>query len=898
VIQAGSKLAHYEVVSALGKGGMGEVWRAKDTKLGREVAIKTLPEEFAQDADRLARFEREAKLLASLNHPNIASIFGFEEDNGTHFLVMELVEGDTLADRVGRGAIPAEESLKLALQIAEALEAAHEKGVIHRDLKPANIKVTPDGKVKVLDFGLAKAFAGDQQEASPANSPTLSMQATQQGVILGTASYMSPEQAKGHRADERADVWALGAVLYEMLTGLQAFGGGEVSEILASVLARDPDYSQLEVVSGLQIQRIIRRCLEKEPKQRWRSAGDVRFGIEDALVDLAGVETPATRAPTSSARAGWIAAAAVLGALVASGAIWGLRPSPASLPVQFTIPLPGFSLYDAVTGNGLTAVDVSPDGQSLVYVADNRLYRRSLAESEPEVVPGTIDSSMPLFSRDGQSLFFLSATGVLQQSSFAGGSPEDLLERTDMRGASLRGDDEIVFGTGTSGLWIVSVAGGEPRELTRIARDSLNHRWPDVLPGGGAALFNIQEGLPESGVGGTPEIAIVDLETGDVEPLGLLGAHPQYVPTGHIVFVRDETLWAVPFDADRLEVTGDDRPTGIEDVSVTGENAHFSVNGGTLAYVSGLRNIFDQRGTLMWVDRDGNEDPLPFEIGRFGALRLSSDNRLLATVTEGDGGSLRESIQIGDLERGDWTRVTDSDQSSELALWTPEADLYYTGVRSDGEVVLLWSDAEGEQVVSVEGSPGHRHLNDITADGDILAWHVTGGLVGEMTSWTAEVSDNLMPQPFLDEGVSSVVFSPDAQWVAYVSYESVGPRVYATSYPEPGRIVSVSTGRGTAPLWSADGNEIFYRDGDQMMAARIESGESLAVELPTPLFDDDYVPTVGPAGGRNYDVSDDGQRFLMMKPVDTTPEGDALPAPQLHVIVNWDRVLASVVPVP
>jgi serine/threonine protein kinase len=329
VIGPGSKLAHYEVVSALGKGGMGEVWRAKDTKLGREVAIKTLPAEFAQDADRLARFEREAKLLASLNHPNIASIFGFEEDGGTHFLVMELVEGDTLADRVGRGAIPVEESLKLALQIAEALEAAHEKGVIHRDLKPANIKVTDDHKIKVLDFGLAKAFAGDEEVVNASNSPTLSMAATQQGIILGTAAYMSPEQASGSTADKRADIWSFGVVLFEMLTGRQVFAGETVSHILAAVLAKDPEWKALPASLHPRVRELLERCLEKDQQNRWHDVADVRVDLQKALADdPSGATEFADTQPRASSSA-WTKsiAIAVLTAVVTATAVWSLtRP--------------------------------------------------------------------------------------------------------------------------------------------------------------------------------------------------------------------------------------------------------------------------------------------------------------------------------------------------------------------------------------------------------------------------------------------------------------------------------------------------------------------------------------------------------------------------------------------
>ena len=425
----GTQLGSYEILSPLGKGGMGEVWRARDSKLGREVAIKTLPEEFAKDEERLARFEREAKLLASLNHPNIAAIYGLEEDNGTRFLVLELVEGDTLADRLKRGAIPVEESLKLALQIAEALEAAHEKGVIHRDLKPANIKVTLEGKVKVLDFGLAKAFAGDGSDVNLSQSPTLSMAATQQGVILGTAAYMSPEQARGVAVDRRADVWAFGCVLYEMLTGRQAFQGELVSDIMASILARDPDYTTLQTNLHPNLQQLLRRCLEKEPKQRWQAVGDVRFEMEQLLADPSGVIVqPAADVVQALPRPvlPWVLASVVLTGLLTAVVTWTLKPQPQNPVARFAVDVP--------EGEARVAVALSPDDRYLVYSANDQLYLREVAQMDAVPIRGTDGAVNPFFSPDGQWIGF-AADGQLKKVPIGGGPPVTLCAVTTLLAA-------------------------------------------------------------------------------------------------------------------------------------------------------------------------------------------------------------------------------------------------------------------------------------------------------------------------------------------------------------------------------------------------------------------------------------------------------------------------------
>ena len=515
-MEPGSKLGHYEVLSLLGKGGMGEVWRARDTKLGREVAIKTLPEEFAKNADRLARFEREAKLLASLNHPNIAAIHGFEEDNGTHFLVLELVEGDTLADRLNRGAIPVEDSLKLALQIADALKAAHDKGVIHRDLKPLNIKVTDDDNVKVLDFGLAKAFAGDEAESTVSNSPTLSMAATQQGVILGTAAYMSPEQAKGRSVDKRTDVWAFGCVLYEMLTGHQSFGKSDVTESLAAVISLQPDWTTLHANLNPRLRETVERCLEKPVTKRFQDIGDVKIDIERVLADPSGVLVQPVAELVQAARESklrWVAAIALMG--IFAGLLgWNVRPIPdAGLVSRFDYTLPQDQIF---TDTGASVVAVSPDGSSFVYVANLQLHLRSIGTLDSQPILGAGENlDTPFFSPDGQWIAYHSDTDdQMKKILVAGGAPVTLCDAQNPLGASWAFDDTILYGQ-AEGIMRVSANGGTP-QLVIAAEEGETLHGPQLLPGGEWVLFSVATALD-----GTrwdqANVAVQSLETGERE---------------------------------------------------------------------------------------------------------------------------------------------------------------------------------------------------------------------------------------------------------------------------------------------------------------------------------------------------------------------------------------------
>ena len=590
-MESGTQLGSYEILSPLGKGGMGEVWRARDSKLGREVAIKTLPEEFAQDEERLARFEREAKLLASLNHPNIAAIYGLEEDNGTRFLVLELVEGDTLAERLKRGAIPVEESLRLALQIAEALEAAHEKGVIHRDLKPANIKVTPDGKVKVLDFGLAKAFMGDGSDVNLSQSPTLSMQATAQGVILGTAAYMSPEQARGDATDKRADIWAFGCVLFEMLTGRQTWDGRTVTDVIAGLVAREPEWTSLPPNLHPRLRLVLERCLEKESKDRGHDIADVRVDIQKVLADPeSAIVQPVAEVgqAASASKLPWVVA--VLGIAVAGVAAWNLKPAEPRPISRFSHVLPEDQRF---TNQGRPLVAVSPDGSNIVYVANGQLYKRSMDELEAHPIPGTDEGpTNPFFSPNGQWVgFFSVAEQQLKKIAISGGAAIHIADIGNPYGASWGTDDTILFGR-PDGVMSVSANGGTPQVRIEAQPGEFPH-GPQMLPDGTSVLYTLARGIAPNRWD-EAEIVVHSLETDSSEVL-IRGSDGRYVPTGHIVYALESDLFAVPFDTDALELSGGPVSIveGVRRTEQTG-TAHYNFSDqGTLIYAvsSGLATV-------------------------------------------------------------------------------------------------------------------------------------------------------------------------------------------------------------------------------------------------------------------------------------------------------------------
>jgi eukaryotic-like serine/threonine-protein kinase len=903
----GKNLGNFEISTLLGRGGMGEVYQAKDLKLGRDVAIKVLPEEFAKDADRVARFQREAKLLASLNHPNIAAIYGLEESEGSNFLVLELVEGNTLADQIKRGPIPVEESLKLALQIAEALEAAHEKGVIHRDLKPANIKVTPDGKVKVLDFGLAKAFAGDQ-EVNLSNSPTLSDAATQQGVILGTAAYMSPEQAKGKTVDKRADIWAFGVVLFEMLTGRQVFTGETVSDTLASVLAREPKWQSLPSNLHPRIRLLLERCLKKEPKDRYGVINDARVDIQEVLADPGGVFA---QAPTAEAPAGlrrmlpWIAAALVLGAIIAGLAVWKLKPTEPRRVMRFEYDLPEGQQFADPSWPDLA---VSPDGSQFVYATTKGLYLRSVDSLDSRHISGTDkDSAEPFFSPDGQWIGYFSYSDLkLKKVAISGGAPVALCDISGFSyGASWDSADTILYTDESIGIMRISANGGTAEPLVKANLTDLEKEgfptFPQMLPDGKNLLFTGQ--LP--GDEANYQIVVQSLKSGDRRVLAK-GSAWNYLPTGHIVYSllnnNVENLFALPFDLDRLEVTGSSVSIleGIRTIAFS--------DSGTLIYVpqpaitAGVTGAASSGRTLVLVDGQGKEAPLGAEPQNYIYMpRISPDGtRVALTILTGG----NYDIWIWEMARKTMTRLTFNEGTDIWPVWTRDGkQIIYSsgkGILSDS-VCRKAADGTGEveQLVSVAGM-GLLPTSMSKDAKTLILWEITPAPLTYdigMMSMEGEHTKKPLLQKKYNESHGRV--SPDGRWMAYQSNESGKYEIYVRQFPdvERGGRWQVSTNGGSGPLWSPDGRELFYRSGDVTMSVDVETNPVFKPGHPKILFRGNYLSDNHSAGGAAYwDIHPDGKRFLMIKPPGAAPSAEGSPQ-KINIVVNWFEELKQSVPV-
>ena len=888
-ISTGTYLGSYEVLAQIGAGGMGEVYRAHDTKLGRDVAIKILPEAFAHDPDRLSRFQREAKMLASLNHSNIATIHGLEHSKGTHYLVMELVSGETLADRIKReGAVPVEEALKIAVQIAEALEAAHEKGIIHRDLKPANVKVTPEGKVKVVDFGLAKAFAGDAASEDLSNSPTLSQAATLQGVILGTAAYMSPEQARSKAVDKRTDIWAFGCVLYEMLTGKQAFNGEDITDILAAVVKTEPEWQLLPPTTPAQIRTLLKRCLQKDKSLRMRDAGDTAIEIQEAL----SAPPPGLTTPTLSRRKvwRWVFASALTCLTVAAivgFAVWNLQPSPSPKPVSRTVinlP-PGQQLAGLENG---PAVALSPDGVYLAYVArqagTQQLFMRAMDSLEARPVPDTEGGFNPFFSPDGQWVGFF-ADGKLKKVSVNGGAALNLADVAVPGGASWGSQGTIIFPVSANDvIRQMSDSGGTVQPLTRLEKGSLSERWPELLPGGKAVLFAAG---PTAITFTNAQVAVQSVGTGQQRNL-IRGGMPRYAPSGHLVYAQGGSLMAVPFDLQRLAVTGSAVPVveGVLQSPVTGA-AQYSFSGtGSLAYVPG--GVQAAQSKLVWVNRNGAEQPLAAPAHAYVFPRLSPDGRRVAVgITESE-----SQTWLYDLSRDTLTRFTFEGNYNPVPVWTRDSKRIVFESNKEGVPNLFWQLADGSGGLERLTTSQNIHApQSFSPDGQLLAFVEVDPMTG-LDIWVLRMSDR-KAQPFLrtlfNEGASR--FSPDGRWLAYSSDESGRNEIYVQPYPGPGGKWQISTGGGTEPAWNPNGRELFYRSGDKMMAVDVATQPSFAAGKPRTLFEGRYQPASVLID--NYDVSPDGQRFLMLKPSEQTSSSSLT---QIVVVQNWFEELKRRVP--
>ena len=704
-LTAGTRLGHYDVTALLGEGGMGQVWQATDTQLNRQVALKILLDAFASDPDRLARFTREAQILASLNHPNIAAIHGIEEAEGTRALVLELVEGPTLADRIRQGAIPLDEALPIAKQIAEALSAAHEAGVIHRDLKPANIKVREDGAVKVLDFGLAKAL-DPSPDTDPSQSPTLTAAATQMGMIMGTAAYMSPEQARGKPVDRRADIWAFGVVLYEMLTGQRPFRGEDVSLTLAAVMTFDPDLDRLPDELPHVVRTYLARCLQKDPRQRIRDIGDVRLALEGAFDTPVGVlsDTGFGAGARVGLRPTAVSFIALATAITSALGVWlltGADVAPADL-MRFSIAPREAAPFG--TGTPLQDLAVSADGSRIVYVSagpdGSQLNLRPLDQRGGAPLRGGAGGSAPFVSPDGEWVGFVSGRTTLRKLSIVGGSPVTVTESPNLEiyGASWGTDDRIVFGTFAGGLFSVPGGGGEAEPVTSldVEQGELGHLWPFTIGDRNAVLFAVRTsgGPGFSGFAGSLEfeLAALDLDTREVRRLGLAGGSPHYVSTGHLVCaVEDGALRAAPFDLASLEVTG--APVSlVEGVLVKNTGAaDFDVSrNGHLVYGTGSFDAITASRELIWTSRAGEVEIASAEPGPYRGIDLSPDG---TRVAYGDGSD----IWIEDLERGTSLKLTDGGGAYRVPMWTPDGErVAFGNWGSSGGLFWALADGAGE----------------------------------------------------------------------------------------------------------------------------------------------------------------------------------------------------------
>jgi len=843
-------IAHYRVTAKLGEGGMGEVWRATDTKLNRDVAIKLLPSTFASDADRMARFAREAQVLASLNHPNIAAIYGVEE----RALVLELVEGPTLADRIARGAMPTEEALPIAVQIAEALEYAHEKGIIHRDLKPANIKITLEGRVKILDFGLAKAMSSETGPSGDAmSSPTLTMRATMAGTIMGTAAYMSPEQARGQAVDKRSDIWAFGVVLHEMLTGRALFAGPTISDTLAAVLKTEPDVAS---VPG-QVRPVVERCLRKDPKRRWRDIGDVRVALEEGVP----VE-PSSGAP----RRGVLSWAVTALALVAAAAGWFLAWR-ATRPLDQPLTRLSVDLGpDALLGLDLT-VAISPDGRRLVFPMRGpggrpQLAVRQLDQAQPTPLYGTEGGSDPFFSPDGTEIGFF-AGGVIKRVSVQGGAIIQVCIGAGIpQGATWGEDGNIIaaFGAVNSLQRVSAAGGGTPSPLTKLGPGESTHRWPQILPGGDAVLFTSS---PSATSHDNDTISVVRLKTGQVKPVFHGGYHGRYLPSGHLVYVHQGVLYGVRFDLARLEIQGTPTPLLPDvagNVATGGGQFDFSA-GGTFVYAAGSRSA--QSWTIALLDSTGKLQPLVAVPGTYGTARVSPDGNKLAFTGEG------ADIYIYDPERETSNRLTFSGRAL-VPVWAPDGKHLAGSVSSRNGIDWMRADVPGSAVPLVE-TPDTSVAWSFSPDGRRLAYFTRDQKNG-FDLWTLplDLTDPEhpkpgKPEPFLQSPADEIAprFSPDGRWIAYRSNESGTDEVYVRPFPPGnGGKWQISSGGGLYGIWSKNGRELFYETADNQIMVLDYSVDGASFVRGKPRLWSSR--RLFYAGTSNIDLMPDGKHFAVL----------------------------------
>ena len=911
-LASGTRIGIYEIVAPIGAGGMGEVYRARDTRLNRDVALKILPDTFAADTDRVMRFRREAHLLATLNHANIAQIYGFEEvappsDQAvaSAAIVLELVDGRTLAERRLEGPLPLEDTVAIARQIAEALESAHECGVIHRDLKPANIKVRGDGTVKVLDFGLAKAFdPAATVSIDSLSSPTISQHGTQFGLVLGTAAYMAPEQAKGRSVDRRADIWAFGVVVYEMLSGRRLFEGDDVSETLAAVLRQPIDWSALPAATPAGLRQLLARCLERDPRKRLRDIGEARIALESPSLSLVGVGglPEVSGAAVQARRALWkrvapLAVTAVLAASIAALGVWYLKPAPTAPVVRF-----GYSLIAGLTDAPLARpfLAVSPDGTQIAYVygAKRRIYVRRISDLDAQAVPGTEglgEAFAPAFSPDGRALAFWSADGTIKRVPVEGGAVVTLCQADNPWGLSW-GERGIVFAQSEKAMIMrVSANAGTPQVIARAKKGELVST-PEVLPGGRFLLFSVTSGSGTAGDWDKGRIVVQSLESGDQRTIIEPGSDARYLPTGHLVYAMGGALFAAPFDATRAQPEGPGVPvlSGVRRASPGIGSAHYALSSaGTLLYVPGPAA---PSATIDFglFDRTGKVTPLKLPLGAYSGPRISPDGgRLAFTVAAGQ----EEFVAVYELSGTKAMRRLTLEGNNRFPVWASNSRVAYQSNR-EGDVSIFWQPAGGSGAAErlTTASPGESHAPE--------SWSPTTNTLlfsvykdGEHTLRTLSLPDKTVARFGAVRSTVPInaVFSPSGRWVAYQSDQSGRTTVYVQPVPPTGAVYPFLP-RGTdvphEPAWSPKGNELFYnpRAGHFEVVAvttepEFDFGNPTALPRPFRL--------TPPQGRRSYDVTRDDRIVAVIAAEGSDESPGAQP---LALVLNWHEELKVKVP--
>ena len=883
MLTSGTRLGAYEIVSPLGAGGMGEVYRARDTRLDRIVAIKILPQGLAGDPQFRERFDREARAISQLDHPHICALYDIGEESGTAYLVMQYLEGETLAERLTKGAMPIDLALRVAIEIAGALDKAHRSGIVHRDLKPGNVMLTKSG-AKLLDFGLAKVSGPAVASTDVSALPTTPRGITQQGTILGTFQYMAPEQVEGQEADARSDIFAFGCVLYEIVTGRRAFDGKSAASVMAAILEREPpSMASLQPLAPPHLDHIVTRCLAKNPDERWQTASDVLQELKWASVPASSATGMPRVAPARARTRGWMLGAVglALGAAAAS-AVWMVLPTEDSelLPVgRLQIDTPRF------TGNGInSAMAVSRDGRTFLYDAPGddgirRLYARPLGQLESVAIRGTENASNASLSPDGAWVAFV-AGGQLKKVAIGGGLPSTLCDVPDgLVGTDWQGHAAIIFGTPRGGIMRVPAGGGTPEIVAAVdeASKNVSYRWPHVLPDGESVVFTVW-----SGAFATAQVAIASLESREVRTL-VPGSYPRVTPGGHLLFSRAQSLWAMAFDSASMAVEGEAVPVLEDLVTLIDGRSMYDVSAdGMLVYKQlGAAAAGSQR--LVWIKRDG---VVSFAVNEelngvyHGPPQLSPDGRVLAVTIHPAGGG--DQIVLYDLARDIRTPMNgDPKGNSRYPVWAPDGARLTFGSTVAGTWDLYSVEASGTGTPeALVVRPGGQFPLSWSPDGQVLAfqddsdiWMLPRG--GAPSAFLATPSD---------EGQAA--FAPDGRWIAFRSDESQRNEVYVTPYPGPGAKIRVSTNGGTAPVWSRDGNELFYREGERVMAVRVQGTGTLTIGRPQPL-----ALSVQILDGEGFDVAADGARFIAIENTNTVSS-------TLVVVQNWLQELRQKMPAP